>query len=237
MHDGGPRRAVAHPYAPTALERENGQIHMTDGVLTNSPGASVGNVSRLVLASASPRRRELLAQIGMTADVIVPANLDEVPRRNELPAKFARRLSIAKVDKVAADHADAFVLGADTVVACGRRILPKTASDSEAHSCLIMLSGRRHRVYGGVTVVSPGGIKRTRVVTTVVSFKPLAKEEIDIYLASGEWQGKTGGYAIQGRAASFVRFISGSYTNVVGLPVFEVAQLLTGLGYKCQPHQ
>jgi septum formation protein len=210
---------------------------MIDGVLTNSPGASVGNESRLVLASASLRRRDLLKQIGMMADDIVPANLDEVPRRNELPAKLARRLSIAKADKVAEDYANEFVLGADTVVACGRRILPKTESDSAAQSCLIMLSGRRHRVYGGVTVISPSGTKRTRVVTTVVSFKSLAKEEIDIYLASGEWQGKAGGYAIQGRAASFVRFISGSYTNVVGLPVFEVTQLLTGLGYKCQSNQ
>ena len=205
---------------------------MTDDVLTSSRGSSVGGMPRLVLASASPRRCDLLIQIGMTADVVMPANVEEAPHKSELPAKLARRLSLAKADKVAADYADAFVLGADTVVACGRRILPKAESDSEAYSCLTMLSGRRHRVYGGVTVVSPGGIKRTRVVTTVVSFKSLSKKEIDIYLASGEWQGKAGGYAIQGRAASFVRFISGSYTNVVGLPVFEVAQLLTGLGYK-----
>jgi septum formation protein len=223
---------LANPYAPTALERVNGQLHMTDDLLTNSRGTPVGGKPRLVLASASPRRRDLLIQIGITADVIVPANVEEAPHRSELPAQLARRLSLAKADKVAADYADAFVLGADTVVACGRRVLPKAESDSDAHSCLIMLSGRRHRVYGGVTVVSPEGIKRTRVVTTVVSFKSLAKKEIDIYLASGEWQGKAGGYAIQGRAASFVRFISGSYTNVVGLPVFEVAQLLTGLGYK-----
>jgi septum formation protein len=173
----------------------------------------------------------------MTADVVVPANIEEVPHRGELPAKLARRLSLAKANKIAVDYADAFVLGADTVVACGRRILPKPESESEAHSCLIMLSGRRHRVYGGVTIVSPEGIKRTRVVKTVVSFKLLAKKEIDNYLASGEWQGKAGGYAIQGQAASFIRFISGSYTNVVGLPLFEVAQLLTGLGYKCETHK
>jgi septum formation protein len=210
---------------------------MTDGVSTNSRGGFHDDQPRLVLASSSPRRRDLLAQVGMPPDVMEPADVDEIPHRSELPAKLVRRLSLAKAGKVVARYADAFVLGADTVVACGRRILPKTESDSEAHSCLIMLSGRRHRVYGGVTIISPSGVKRTRVVATIVAFKPLAKEEIDIYLASGEWQGRAGGYAIQGRAASFVRFISGSYTNVVGLPLFEATQLLTGLGYKCQTRQ
>ena len=228
---------MANPHASTTLEQVNGLLHMTDDVTMISYGASVDCMSRLVLASASSRRRDLLFQIGMTADVVVPANIEEAPHRGELPAKLARRLSLAEAEKVAVDHADAFILAADTVVACGRRILPKATSDSEAHSCLIMLSGRRHRVYGGVTIVSPEGIKRTRVVTTVVSFKLLEKKEIDNYLASGEWQGKAGGYAIQGLAASFVRFIGGSYTNVVGLPLFEVAQLLTGLGYKCKTHK
>ena len=208
---------------------------MHDSDADRPRGPLTGPLPQLVLASASPRRRVLLAQIGVDVDIIAPANIDETPLRSELPAKLARRLAIAKAKETAAQHADAFVLGADTVVACGRRILPKAESSTEAQSCLQMLSGRRHRVFGGVAVISPGGTMRLRVVTTIVAFKTLSGDEIDSYLESGEWRGKAGGYAIQGRAASFVRFISGSYSNVVGLPLYEVAQLLAGIGFRCPP--
>ena len=186
----------------------------------------------LVLASASPRRRELLAQIGIVPDRIVAADLDEAPHARELPRDHALRLAEAKARAVAAAAPEALVLGADTVVALGRRILPKAEDEATARQCLMRLSGRRHRVLGGVCIVAPGGIARTRLVTSVVAFKQLAADEIAAYLASGEWRGKAGGYAIQGRAAAFIRFLSGSYSNVVGLPLFETAQLLGGFGYR-----
>jgi septum formation protein len=186
----------------------------------------------LVLASASPRRRELLAQIGIVPDRVAAADLDEAPLARELPRDHALRLAEAKARAIAGENPDALVLGADTVVALGRRILPKADDEATARQCLMRLSGRRHRVLGGVCIVAPGGIVRTRLVTSVVGFKQLAAAEIAAYLASGEWRGKAGGYAIQGRAAAFVRFLSGSYSNVVGLPLFETAQLLDGLGYR-----
>ena len=186
----------------------------------------------LVLASASPRRRDLLAQIGIVPDRVVPAALDEAPLKRELPRAHALRLAEAKARAVAAENPDAFVLGADTVVALGRRILPKAEDEATARRCLALLSGRRHRVWGGVCAIAPDGRARTRLVISVVGFKQLAAYEIDEYLASGEWRGKAGGYAIQGRAAALVRFLSGSYSNVVGLPLFESAQLLKGLGYR-----
>jgi len=183
----------------------------------------------LILASASPRRRELLAQIGCTPAAIDPADIDETPRPDELPLIYAGRLAEAKARTVAARHPGAVVLGADTVVACGRRILPKAEREEQARACLKLLSGRRHRVIGGVCVIGPDGKTRQRSVTTIVAFKRLSAREVDVYVASGEWQGKAGGYAIQGLAATFVRFLSGSYSNVVGLPLFETAALL-GVG-------
>lgn len=186
----------------------------------------------LVLASASPRRLALLEQIGVTPDVVEPASVDETIRRGELPAQLAARLAADKAAAVAARHAGAFVLGADTVVACGRRVLPKPEDAEAARACLDRLSGRRHLVYGGVTLVSPDGAARSRLVRTVVTFKRLEPGEIADYLGSGEWRCKAGGYAIQGRAAAYIRFIRGSYSNVVGLPLYEVAQLLKGVGYR-----
>jgi septum formation protein len=183
---------------------------------------------RLVLASASPRRQALLAQIGIVPQAIDPADIDERPLRRELPAALSLRLAVAKATDVASRHADAAVLGADTVVAVGRRALPKAETEDEARRCLSLLSGRRHRVLGGVALVHANRVHR-RLVTTVVAFKRLTDEEIEGYLESGEWRSKAGGYAIQGRAAAFVRRIAGSYSNVVGLPLFEVAQLLRGL--------
>jgi septum formation protein len=186
---------------------------------------------RLVLASASPRRLALLRQAGIEPAAIVPADLDETPRPRELPADYARRIARDKAAAVAPDHADAFVLAADTVVALGRRILPKAEDDATARDCLGRLSGRRHRVFGAVVVVAPDGRRVERLVTTTVTFKRLTAAEIAAYVASGEWRGKAGGYAIQGRAAAFIPRINGSYPNVVGLPLTETMALLTGLGY------
>jgi len=185
---------------------------------------------RLILASASPRRLELLRQIAIVPDAVEPADIDETPAPRETPRAHALRLAEAKARAVAARHPDAIVLAADTVVARGRRILPKAEDEAQARACLAMLSGRRHRVWGAIALASPDGKLRTRVVVTIVRFARLAPAAIDAYLASGEWRGKAGGYAIQGRAAAFVAFISGSWANVVGLDVVEAASLLRGAG-------
>lgn len=195
---------------------------MNDLTLISSP---------LVLASASPRRLDLLAQIGIVPDVVDPADIDETPLPGELPVPHALRLAEAKAKCVALRHPGAFVLAADTVVACGRRILPKAEEVGQARFCLGLLSGRRHRVLGGICLVAPDGRRAMRVVTTTVTFKGLDRTETDTYLTSGEWQGKAGGYAIQGRAAIFVRHLGGSYSNVVGLALHETYGLLHGLGY------
>jgi septum formation protein len=184
----------------------------------------------LILASASPRRIELLAQIGIAPDRIEAADLDESPRKGELPALHAKRLAEAKAGAVAARHPGAFVLGADTVVALGRRILPKALDAATARRCLEQLSGRRHRVLGGIALIAPDGRARVKLVASVVAFQRLTPAEIDAYLAGGEWQDKAGGYAIQGRAAAFIRFLSGSYSNVVGLALHETDKLLRGAG-------
>jgi septum formation protein len=186
----------------------------------------------LVLASASPRRLELLRQIGIVPDVVDPADIDETALRDELPPAHALRLAREKLLRVTPRHPGAFVLAADTVVACGRRILPKPADEGTARRCLGLLSGRRHRVHSGVALASPDGQIALRRVDSQVGFKRLGAEEIAAYLASGEWREKAGGYAIQGRAAALIRFVSGSYSNVVGLPLFETAQLLAGRGYR-----
>jgi septum formation protein len=187
--------------------------------------------NRLILASASPRRRDLLAQIGVTPDLIDAADIDETPLKDELPAPHALRLACAKAETVAARHPGAFILAADTVVACGRRILPKAESEKDARKCLELLSGRRHRVLGGVCLIAPDGRRSEKVVTTQVAFASLDKAAFEAYIAGGEWNGKAGGYAIQGKAATFVRWLGGSYSNVVGLPLHEVWGMLRGLGY------
>ena len=188
-------------------------------------------MASLVLASASPRRLDLLRQIGVEPDAVAPAGIDETPAKNELPPALAKRLAAEKLAAVAAAHPDAYVLAADTVVACGRRILPKAEDEREARDCLKLLSGRRHRVLSGLAVRAPDGTTRQRLVTTAVTFKRLEALQIDWYVASEEWRGKAGGYAIQGRAAIFVSAVQGSYSNVVGLPLHETAALLRGLGY------
>ena len=186
----------------------------------------------LVLASASPRRLDLLRQIGLEPDRVDPADIDEIPRAGELPPAHAIRLAEEKARAVMPRHPGAYILAADTVVACGRRILPKPLDAASARACLKMLSGRRHRVYGGIALASPDERLTLRRVDSHVAFKRLSDAEIAAYLCSGEWRGKAGGYAIQGRAAALIRWVSGSYSNVVGLPLFETFQLLIGRGYR-----
>lgn len=189
---------------------------------------------RLILASASPRRLDLLRQLGVVPDAVQAADIDETPRKRELPRDLAKRLAQAKATRVAetlAANEPAVVIGADTVVACGRRILPRAETEAEARRCLSLLSGRRHRVFGGICVIDVAGKARLRVVETRVAFKRLSDTEIAVYIASGEWHGKAGGYAIQGRAAGFVEWINGSYSNVVGLALFETRALLQGAGF------
>jgi septum formation protein len=185
----------------------------------------------LVLASASPRRLDLLRQIDLDPDIIDPADIDESRRKGETPVQLAARLARGKAEAVAARHSGAYVLAADTVVACGRRDLPKPHDEAAARACLRLLSGRRHRVHTGVVVMAPDGRATERVVTTAVAFKRLSPQEVEAYIASGEWDGKAGGYAIQGRAEALILGIQGSYSNVVGLPLRETAAMLAGLGY------
>jgi len=187
--------------------------------------------AKLILASASPRRLDLLRQIGIEPDLVVPAEIDETPHKAESPGKHAVRLALEKAQAVATRHSDAFILAADTVVACGTRILPKAEDEATARRCLELISGRRHRVFGGIALIAPDGRTLSRVVESTVIFKRFSKTEIAAYLASGEWHGKAAGYAIQGRAAAYIRFMSGSYSNIVGLSLHDTQQLLTGLGW------
>jgi len=180
----------------------------------------------LILASASPRRLALLGQAGVVPARIIAPEVDETPEKGELPRVHALRLAVAKAEAVAAQAPEALVLAADTVVALGRRILPKAESPEDVERCLRLLSGRRHQVITAVAVAVPGAKLRTRVVMTRVAFKQLTPQEIADYAACGEGEGKAGGYAIQGRAEAFVRFINGSYSNVVGLPLYEAMGLL-----------
>jgi septum formation protein len=192
---------------------------------------------KLVLASGSPRRLSLINQAGIEPDALRPADLDETPRRGELPRACANRLARAKaeaaLDLVRLDDElkGAYILAADTVVAVGRRILPKAELLDEAAQCLRLLSGRNHRVHSAVCLVTPNGAFRQRLVETRVRFKRLSDEDVEAYLASGEWRGKAGGYAAQGIAGTFIVKIVGSYTNVVGLPLYETATLLSGEGF------
>jgi len=184
----------------------------------------------LILASASPRRLDLLARIGVVPSAVDPADIDETPFPGELPRVHVARLAAAKAAAVGERHAGSVVLGADTVVAVGRRILPKAEDAATAERCLNLMSGRRHHVLTAVTVIDAGGTARHRLSDTIVTFKPLSAVEIAAYLESGEWQGKAGGYAIQGRAEAFVRFLAGSHSGVVGLPLFETRNLLITAG-------
>lgn len=184
-----------------------------------------------ILASASPRRLQLLAQAGFSPDQVIPATIDETPCKGELPAPYASRMAAEKAAAVERTNPGAIILAADTVVACGRRILPKAEDEQTARRCLDLLSGRRHRVYTAVCVMAPQGT-RNALVMTVVKLGHLRPQAIDRYLASGEWQGKAGGYAIQGLAETFIPWIRGSYSNVVGLPIAEISTMLEVIGVK-----
>jgi septum formation protein len=186
-------------------------------------------VPTLILASASPRRRELLARLGITPSGIVPADIDETPLPDEIPRVYAIRMAREKA--LAAASGNAHVLAGDTVVALGRRILPKAEDEATARRCLQLLSGRRHRVLSAVALRAPDGQVRERLSETIVRFKPLSAAEIEMYLASREWHGKAGGYAIQGLAEALIAWIGGSHSGVVGLPLFETRALLQAAGF------
>lgn len=186
----------------------------------------------LILASASPRRRELLAQIGIVPDEILAADLDESPLKDETPRALAHRLAADKACAVAVSRPDAFVLAADTVVCVGRRVLDKAHNEADVAACLGLLSGRGHRVFTGIALVRPGGQLSSRVIETRLTFKVLTPDEIVAYVACGEGVGKAGGYGIQGRAGAYVTNLVGSFTSVIGLPVYETRCLLEGAGYR-----
>ena len=186
----------------------------------------------LVLASASPRRLDLLRQIGAEPDQVDPADIDETPGRDETPRRLALRLALGKASTVAARHPDAFVLGSDTLVAVGLRILNKPEDEAEARRMLALLSGRTHKVLTGVAVIAPGGRTASRLVETKVRFKRLSAEETDDFIAAGDWRDAAGGYKIHQRAGGFVTDLSGSYSAVVGLPLYETRMLLEGLGWR-----
>jgi septum formation protein len=186
----------------------------------------------IILASASPRRLELLARIGVVPDVVDPAEIDETPAKAEQPLPYAKRMAAEKAAVTAARHPGKITLAADTVVACGRRILPKAEREDQARACLELLSGRRHRVHSAVTVIDASGTPRHRVSTSILNFKRLNERDIAAYLAGGEWQGKAGGYAIQGFAECWVKTLSGSHSGVMGLPLFETRALLDAAGLR-----
>ena len=211
------------------------------------PNPSQCQQNQLILASASPRRVDLLRQIQILPDQIIPADIDETPQRNELPADYALRMAVEKAERIAeklmSEYADSighagiavpsgvYVLAGDTVVAAGRRILPKVETAQEARECLAILSGRRHRVYGGIALHSLNGQLRHRIVQSHVRFRRLSALDIDQYIDSGDWWGKAGGYAIQGMAARFIRDIGGSYSNIVGFSIYDVAAMLDAAGW------
>jgi septum formation protein len=184
----------------------------------------------LVLASASPRRLELLKQVGIVPGKVAPADIDETHLKTELPHLYAKRIASSKALKVYEQHKGDIILAADTVVGVGRRILPKTETEAEARKCLELMSGRRHKVLTAVSVIDATGKQKTKLVTSVVQFKRLSEQEIADYIHCGEWKGKAGGYAIQGRAATLIPFISGSHSNIVGLPLHETCAMLKDAG-------
>ena len=201
----------------------------------SAPKAAFG--PKLLLASGSPRRLQLLSQAGIEPDSLLPTSVDETPLKHELPRSLAKRLARSKADAARAmaartpEFANAYILSADTVVAVGRRILPKAEFHDQASECLLLLSGRSHRVYTAVCLITPKGAIRQRLVETKVRFKRLSREEMDTYLGSGEWRDKAGGYAIQGLAGTFVVRLVGSYSSVVGLPLYETVAMLEGEGF------
>jgi septum formation protein len=200
----------------------------------------IDSQAKLVLASASPRRLSLLDRIGLAPDLLNPSDVVETPLKRETPRRLALRLADAKADKakdmpqVKGLGENTYILAADTVVGLGRRILPKAETYQQAKDCLTLLSGRSHWVYSAVTVIAPGGKKTSRCVETKIRFKRFSRDDIESYLKSEEWRGKAGGYAIQGRAEAFVRYLAGSHSAVIGLPLYETVLLLQGAGFPVQ---
>ncbi len=205
------------------------------------PNPSQDDQTQLILASASERRLNLLDQINVVPEQIVPANIDETAKQNELPAKYALRMAFEKAThvskKLGSGSNSTFVLAADTVAAVGRRILPKAETEQQARDCLAAFSGRRHRVFGGIALHCPDGSVRTRVVQSYVCFRRLSAGDIDYYISTRDWQGKAGGYAIQGPAACFIRAIGGSYSNIVGLSLYDVSVMFGSAGFNLQIRQ
>lgn len=188
--------------------------------------------NKLILASASPRRQELLAEQHIIPDAIIPADIDETPFKGETPRPYVKRMAIEKAREVAKNNKGAYILAADTVVVMGRRILQKPENAEEAYKFLTLMSGRRHTVMGGICLITPDAHEITRLCETVVKFKPLTHDEKQFYVTSGEWEGKAGGYAIQGLASRFIPFISGSYSNIVGLNIHDTVNMLRGNGFQ-----
>ncbi len=188
--------------------------------------------AKLILASASPRRKELLAQVGIIPDQIDPADIDETPHKADTPRDYVARLAAGKAEAVAARHEGAYVLAADTTVVVGRRILEKPPDEKQARQFLELMSGRRHRVISGICLMTPDGETIKRTPETIVQFKRLSRKEIAFYVASGEWEGAAGGYKIQGHAEAFIKFLRGSYSNVVGLSLYDTMPMLNGAGYR-----
>ena len=185
-----------------------------------------------ILASSSKRRVELLSQIGVEPDLILSPNINEEILCKELPLKYVKRMSLEKNRVFQQKYSQSIILTADTVVSLGRRILPKTMDVNTAENCLKLISGRRHKVFTNFTLYTPNNLLKTKTVQSIVKFKRLHPDEISCYLASNEWKGKSGGYAIQGIGALFINFISGSYSNIVGLPIAELYRALISIGYK-----
>ena len=185
----------------------------------------------LILASASPQRKNLLADQGIIPDHIIPADIDETPLKWELPRAYVKRMALEKAQKIALDHQKSYILAADTVVVMGRQILQKPTDAAEEDQFLQKMSGRRHRVMGGICLITPEGKEVTRVVETIVKFKVLTEEERRFYIASNQWEGKGGGYGIQGYAARFISFISGSHSNIIGLSIYDTLNMLQGNGF------
>ena len=189
-------------------------------------------LNQLILASASPRRIELLEQIGVTPSLVIHADIDEIPQKAERPGEFAKRMALAKASKVSNSNTDKYVLAADTVVAIGRNIFPKAETKDDVREFLKQLGGRNHRVYGGICLIQPGGAVWQRLVETRVFMRRLSNDEISSYVDCDDWRGKAGGYAIQGKAAQYIKRISGSYSNIVGLDLYTTSKLLRGVGFE-----
>jgi septum formation protein len=221
---------------PFGLQSGYNALRKPAGVQGGVPKLTPKNPQQLVLASASPRRLDLLGQIHIVPDQILHADSDETPHHHERPNDYALRMACEKAllvaKRLAGARAGALILAGDTVVAAGRRILPKAETEQQARDCLSTLSGRRHRVYGGIALCLTDGSLRHRLVTSHVRFRRLSALDIDHYIEMGDWQGKAGGYAIQGLAARFIRAIDGSYSNIVGFSLYDVAAMLDAAGWR-----